>query len=109
MLLAGGGDGVAVGPELPRRPSAPLQLTGSMGNPLGTMGEQGDSNAFQPTGLTDPHNSVGSGALIGQLATASQAASPASSPTVLPAPTEEDVKASKRTQVNVCAHLGFRI
>ena len=102
MLLAGGGDSIAMGPQLPRHPSAPLQPAGPMGNPMGTMGEQADSNAFQPVGLTDPHNSVGSGALMGQLATTSQAASPASSLTVLPAPAPEDVKASKHARVNVC-------
>ena len=101
MLCAGSGDSIAMGPQLPRHPSAPLQPAGPMGNPMGTTGEQADSIAFQPAGLTDPHNSVGSGALMGQLATSSQAASPASLPTVLPAPASEDVKASKLAKINV--------
>lgn len=102
LLHIGGGESIAVGPQLPRHPSAPLQPAGPMGNPMGNaMGEQADSTTFQPAGLTDPHNSVGSGALIGQLPTVStapsqatsQAASPASSPAVLPA-SSEDVQAS---------------
>ena len=76
-----------------------------MGNPTGNpMGEPSDSKAFQVEGLTEPHNSVGAGALVGQLPTASQAASPASSPTVLPAPGSEDVKASKV----VCLHVHIK-
>lgn len=110
MLHAGGAESVAMGPQLPRHPSAPLQPAGPMGNPMGNaMGEQADSTTFQPAGLTDPHNSVGSGALIGQLPTASQApsqaASPASSPAVLPA--SEGVKASRRIATVKQTHVLF--
>ena len=72
--------GQAAGPQLPRNPSASLQP--------GPLGEQADSAAFQGEGLTDPQNSVGAGALINQLPAASQTAV---SPTVLPAPMQEDV------------------
>ena len=67
-------------------PSAPLQ-------PGSNLGEPAESAAFQPEGLTDPHNSLGAGALINQLSEAGQAAA---SPTVLPQRPQEDIKASLR-------------
>ena len=75
-----------MGSQLPRESSIALQ-------PGGPMGEQADSAALQVEGLTDPHNSVGPGALISQLPAASQTAAE-TSPTVLPTAAQEDVKAS---------------
>lgn len=79
-----------MGSQLPREPSIALQPGGPMGIP---MGEQADSAGLQVEGLTDPHNSVGAGALISQLPAAAQTAAQ-TSPTVLPAAAQEDVKAS---------------
>lgn len=104
MLAVGGDNTAAMGnPQLPGDPSVP---GGSVGNPPGppmgnTMGEQADSQAFQAEGLTDPHNSVGAGALIGQLSAASQAASQAS----LPATAPEDVQASNCTCFILKMHI----
>ena len=72
----------------------------------GSMGEQADSQAFQAEGLTDPQNSVGAGALIGQLSTVSQATSQASPPAVLPASASEDVKVQQRYPSSFCIVTG---
>ncbi len=81
--FAGGAEGQTVGSQFPRDPANSLQG--------GQLGEPAESAAFQGEGLTDPQNSVGAGALINQL----PAAAPiAGSPAVLPAASQEDIKAS---------------
>jgi len=81
--FAGGAEGQTVGSQFPRDPSSSLQG--------GQLGEPAESAAFQGEGLTEPQNSVGAGALINQLPAA---APTAGSPAVLPAPSQEDIKAS---------------
>lgn len=105
MLAVGRSGSPAMGnPQLSGHPSAPLQPGGPAGNPFGapmggSMGDPANSQAFQAGGLTDPQNSVGAGALIGQLSTVSQATSQPSPPAVLPAAAAEGVQASNYTQV----------
>lgn len=82
--FAGGAEGQTVGSQFPRDPASSLQG--------GQLGEPAESAAFQGAGLTDPQNSVGAGALINQLPAA--AAPIAGSPAVLPAASQEDIKAS---------------
>ena len=89
--IAGGGEGQTAGSQFPRDPASSLQG--------GQLGEPAESAAFQGEGLTDPQNSVGAGALINQL----PAAAPiAGSPAVLPAPNQEDIKASLAASCHEC-------
>ena len=81
--FAGGAEGQTVGSQFPRDPSSSLQGA--------QLGEPAESAAFQGEGLTEPQNSVGAGALINQLPAA---APTAGSPAVLPAASQEDIKAS---------------